>query len=1320
MVKLIGDMRPKNSFLRALLVLLALSSQPTRAIEGGYDATDISEAPWHVNFIGAEGGFLEGYSFCGGAVLGDRWILTAASCFFLDSYGDITTQAGFKLVIGSINQSGDGGVVIEPAQTIVHLHPLYAYLYAPGYVLPYDAALVELASPISCIDGIDNDGDSDIDGDDADCLNGSEGDGVPVIPLPLDQNVSWPDTGATVQMMGYGDVSGPNSNILRLATASVIRASPLGTDLNFSCEEIYGTSPSYSSERNFCAGGNLLSRTAHNDGDVGGPLVVELEGGQVLAGIASGGVSSHGGFSNFTRVTPILDFMGTTAPELLQGRPAPSVLELSSQSGGEIELTIQPNSHPDSPAADSYTTTCEVLAPMTDSGARARGVAAGTEELVLGRPLDSSIDSQTSQIDPGVQPPHRYSPNKHLLQAKNGERLWFIDPQGARHWADIVSTQSLESGNYLIKAQRGETVMLAVINSSGNFTATIFLGTRRFQASILGGETVIQELGEDAPEPADYRVSDIVSSDNERGRQASARSFERTMKAEEACGEATRTAVITVGVVYDDAIASSMDASAEIDLLIVETNMVYQQSGVDIRFDLVGSLNYQPEDTSFFNSQAYQQSPEVDQWRQEVNPDLVHILKKEDDGVTTGVCGYASLPSYEGGGLRFAPWGTTKLGDTNINGVYYRTCANVMAHEIGHNLGLQHDIEAMIWDLWYQYAVPGRFSSYGRGHGWEIYTHPAGYQRALRGTLMAYADQRYPLLSNPELEREGVALGIPAGQPHEANAAQAVRDIMCYAERIADNGPIAFHPLFTRADGEGEITPAFDVQDKNQASVSISSPSGSAVAISGCEGIYHDPNYVTAPLVNACAVRAQFFEPLQQSSETTLTFQLPEGFDFSCRTVASNSQGDAPPSYALEVTTPSIPPVEVSPAALSGGAISPNLPVMVDVDQGFEFNVIPDEGYLASGVTGTCDTELLENRLIAIPSREDCSFAVSFSQAVEVTVSAGDGGEVSPDSARTIPSGSGIAFQVAPLWGYKTSLVVGGDCPLGAWSGDQYIIDSVQEPCAIDFLFESDPVAVYTLVAEWNNTGGAVYYDSNVYQGDSVGLRIIPAEGFDLMEVLRGNCPDGQFLEAYPGEYHYQTGPIQTHCSLEVKFGVPPFFTVTSSASAGGAIDPSGAQVVEANSALNYGLNPLAGYRPSSVGGTCPYGSLSGNSYTSGAITADCSVIATFELLPPTAPPPTPQILSVEAGDEEIIILVAASEGATSYLATCSGSDGMFTKQSSTTTIVVNGPRNGVSYVCSVVAENSIGSSEPSTQVSVTPEMAPSGLPIWLLYQATQ
>ena len=54
-----------------------------------------------------------------------------------------------------------------------------------------------------------------------------------------------------------------------------------------------------------------------------------------------------------------------------------------------------------------------------------------------------------------------------------------------------------------------------------------------------------------------------------------------------------------------------------LDLLIAETNRIYQASGVDIRFEAVDPLHYQPEDTSDFNNMmAYAESTEVQAWLQ--------------------------------------------------------------------------------------------------------------------------------------------------------------------------------------------------------------------------------------------------------------------------------------------------------------------------------------------------------------------------------------------------------------------------------------------------------------------------------------------------------------------------------------------------------------------------------------------------------------------------------------------------------------------------------------------------------------------------------
>jgi hypothetical protein len=68
-------------------------------------------------------------------------------------------------------------------------------------------------------------------------------------------------------------------------------------------------------------------------------------------------------------------------------------------------------------------------------------------------------------------------------------------------------------------------------------------------------------------------------------------------------------------------------------------------------------------------------------------------------------------------------------------------------------------------------------------------------------------------------------------------------------------------------------------------------------------------------------------------------------------------------------------------------------------------------------------------------------------------------------------------------------------------------------------------------------------------------------------------------------------------------------YTVTSSTGGNGSISPSGAQVVAYNATLGFTVNAHSGYTASASG--CG-GNLSGSTYTTGAITADCTVTAQF------------------------------------------------------------------------------------------------------------
>ena len=103
---------------------------------------------------------------------------------------------------------------------------------------------------------------------------------------------------------------------------------------------------------------------------------------------------------------------------------------------------------------------------------------------------------------------------------------------------------------------------------------------------------------------------------------------------------------------------------------------------------------------------------------------------------------------------------------------------------------------------------------------------------------------------------------------------------------------------------------------------------------------------------------------------------------------------------------------------------------------------------------------------------------------------------------------------------------------------------------------------------------------------------------------------------------------------------------------------------------------------------------------------------------------PAPPILSsVEVDDGAIHITVTLSGDTSVFGFQISCTDGVttYTATSSQPRITLTGLINDVAYICRVVAENSIGrSSESVWASSIAPVAIPQGLPIWLLYEASQ
>src|SRR5690606_20953585 len=94
----------------------------------------------------------------------------------------------------------------------------------------------------------------------------------------------------------------------------------------------------------------------------------------------------------------------------------------------------------------------------------------------------------------------------------------------------------------------------------------------------------------------------------------------------------------------------------------------------------------------------------------------------------------------------------------------------------------------------------------------------------------------------------------------------------------------------------------------------------------------------------------------------------------------------------------------------------------------------------------------------------------------------------------------------------------------------------------------------------------------------------------------------------------YTTGAITGDCTVSASFERITY-TVSTSAGAGGSISPT-SRLVGHDLTTTFGIYPNLGYGIDSVSG-CG-GSLSGNTFTTGAITGPCTVTAIFSKVPNT------------------------------------------------------------------------------------------------------
>ena len=305
-----------QSARRILAVVLAVVAigalSPTQAqaasprIIGG-SPIDITAAPWQVLLR------INGTTQCGGAVIADTWLLTAAHCVSGVGAGQI------EAYIGATDQNRLSRDRLAPVSQVI-VHPNWN-----SSTYSNDLALIGLAAPLAFSPSVQQ------------------------VALPLVQDANaWPASGEQATISGWGSTtpSGASSALLRAATVQILSAPS-----EAKCGE-YGAS--YVPGNHVCAGMPQGGVDACQ-GDSGGPLTVAYNGTPVLAGI----VSSGSGCADpkfpglYSRVTSFLPWLRQYVA-LPQSPPgAPTGVEVKALQGGRVFVSWVPPVN-DGGAAISY------------------------------------------------------------------------------------------------------------------------------------------------------------------------------------------------------------------------------------------------------------------------------------------------------------------------------------------------------------------------------------------------------------------------------------------------------------------------------------------------------------------------------------------------------------------------------------------------------------------------------------------------------------------------------------------------------------------------------------------------------------------------------------------------------------------------------------------------------------------------------------------------------------------------------------------------------------------------------------------------------
>lgn len=328
---------------------------------------------------------------------------------------------------------------------------------------------------------------------------------------------------------------------------------------------------------------------------------------------------------------------------------------------------------------------------------------------------------------------------------------------------------------------------------------------------------------------------------------------------------------------------------------------------------------------------------------------------------------------------------------------------------------------------------------------------------------------------------------------------------------------------------------------------------------------------------------------------------------YQFQTKACNSFGCSTYSPGSNViTVPSPPPKQSAPSATNSGQsvtvrwpAAPNAtyylyePYLNDYPTG-QLNLGNTLSYTFTGVAGGkyqfltkacnlygCSLYSPESNVLYLPAAQ-----------YRVSASAGSNGSISP-AFRDVNQGQQTSFTVTANQGFIASASGCG----GSLSGNTFTTGAISSACTVQASFSPQSYTVSTSVG----AGGSMTPTSRtVSHGQTTSFTLSPNSGFVALVSGCGGSLNGNT---------YTTGAITANCTVSAQFSNQAV-RVSAVAGANGSINPAYRDIQRGQS-TTFTLAPNSGYRASATG--CN-GTLSGNTYTTGAVETPCTVTASFSL----------------------------------------------------------------------------------------------------------